>query len=110
MFSDYDNPPATSNSSGDPVQIIDPVNPENNVSRLYTRSDANAIVAAALDAGNAIDYALEAQTKQETVRSWQRVDSDTSIPFYAAIVDGYPRHFNMIACLVLGSIRLDTIH
>ena len=31
------------------------------------------IVEAAIDAGDAIDYALAAQTKQETVRSWQRV-------------------------------------
>ena len=57
----------------DPVQIIDPVNAENNVSRLYTVNDANAIVDAALDAGDAIDAALAAPTKHETVYYWQKV-------------------------------------
>ena len=57
----------------EPVQIIDPVNVENNVSKLYTRGQADAIVDAALDAGDAIDAALRAPTKQETVRYWQKV-------------------------------------
>ena len=57
----------------EPVQIIDPVNPENNASRLYTESQAEAIVEAALDAGDAIDGALAAPTKQETVYYWQKV-------------------------------------
>ena len=48
----------------EPVQIIDPVNAENNVSRLYTAAQADAIVDAALDAGDAIDAALAAPTKQ----------------------------------------------
>lgn len=55
------------------VKIIDPVNPKNNVSKLYTPAQANAIVDAALDAGEAIDAALEAPTKHETLRYWQRV-------------------------------------
>ena len=55
------------------MQIIDPVNAENNVSKLYTRGQADAIVDAALDAGDAIDAALRAPTKQETVRYWQKV-------------------------------------
>lgn len=57
----------------DPVQIIDPVNALNNVSRLYTAAQADAIVDAALDAGDAIDGALHAPTKQETVAYWQKV-------------------------------------
>jgi len=57
----------------EPVKIIDPVNAENNVSRLYTRAEADMIVEAALDAGDAIDAALAAPTKQETVRYWQKV-------------------------------------
>lgn len=60
-------------SFSDPVQIIDPVNAKNNASRLYTDAQADAIVDAALDAGDAIDAALAAPTKQETVRYWQRV-------------------------------------
>jgi hypothetical protein len=55
------------------MQIIDPVNAANNVSKLYTREQANAIVEAALDAGDAIDAALAAPTKHETVRYWQKV-------------------------------------
>ncbi|MCW2395734.1 MULTISPECIES: CBASS oligonucleotide cyclase [unclassified Sphingobium] len=55
------------------VQIIDPVNEVNNVSRLYTGANADLIVDAALEAGDAIDSALYAPTKQETVRYWQKV-------------------------------------
>lgn len=56
-----------------PVQIMDPVNSENNASSLYTDAQADAIVDAALDAGDAIDSALSAPTKQETLYYWQRV-------------------------------------
>lgn len=58
---------------GDPVQIIDPINAKNNVARLYTDENADAIVEAALDAGDAIDAALAAPTKQLTVYYWQKV-------------------------------------
>ena len=57
----------------EPVQIIDPVNAENNVSKLYSSSDADAIVNKALDAGDAIDAALAAPTKGETIYYWQKV-------------------------------------
>ncbi len=60
-------------SFSEPAQIIDPVNSENNVSRLYTTAQADAIVDAALDAGDAIDAALAAPTKQDTVRYWRKV-------------------------------------
>jgi hypothetical protein len=72
VFSDYYKP-STVGSITELVQIIDPVNAANNVSRLYTEKQANAIVDAALDAGDAIDAALAAPTKGETVRYWQRV-------------------------------------
>jgi hypothetical protein len=72
VFSDYYNPSAVGSFS-DPMQIIDPVNATNNVSRLYTSANAQMIVDAALDAGDAIDAALSAPTKQETVRYWQKV-------------------------------------
>jgi len=61
----------------EPVRIIDPVNELNNVSKLYTRADADIIVDAALDAGEAIDAALAAPTKGETVRYWQQVFGPT---------------------------------
>ena len=55
------------------MQIIDPVNEKNNVAALYTDAEADAIVETALDAGDAIDAALAAPTKQETVYYWRRV-------------------------------------
>jgi hypothetical protein len=55
------------------MQIIDPVNAANNVSRLYTAAEADMTVDAALDAGDAIDAALAAPTKGETVAYWQKV-------------------------------------
>ncbi len=57
----------------DPVQIIDPVNAKNNASCLYTNRQADIIVDAALDAGDAIDSALAAPTKERTVYYWQKV-------------------------------------
>ena len=55
------------------VRIIDPVNPKNNASKLYTSSQADAITEAALDAGDAIDAALAATTKEKTVYYWQKI-------------------------------------
>lgn len=59
------------------IQIIDPVNAKNNVGKLYTAKQADDIVNAALDAGDAIDAALAAPTKQETVYYWQKVFGST---------------------------------
>jgi hypothetical protein len=72
MFSDYYDT-AGCGPFADRVQIVDPVNAENNVSRLYTPDQATAIVDAALDAGDAIDAALAAPTKHETLRYWRKV-------------------------------------
>ena len=71
-FDDY-YPLSAIGSFSDPIQIIDPVNEENNASRLYTEIQADAIVDAALDAGDAIDAALRAPTKWQTVYYWQKV-------------------------------------
>ncbi len=72
VFSDYYQPAAVGSFS-ESVQIIDPVNAKNNASKLYTAAQADGIVSAALDAGDAIDAALAAPTKQETVYYWQKV-------------------------------------
>ena len=72
LFTDYYHPSAVGYFS-QPVQVIDPVNAENNVASLYTEAEADAIVDAALDAGDAIDSALAAPTKGETINYWQRV-------------------------------------
>lgn len=71
-FADYYKP-ETIGTFSEPIQIIDPVNAKNNVSRLYTDAQADAIVSAALDAGDAVDSALAAPTKQETLYYWQKV-------------------------------------
>lgn len=72
VFSDYYKP-STAGSLTDEVQILDPVNAQNNVARLYTAANADAIVDAALDAGDAIDAALAAPNKQLTAAYWQKV-------------------------------------
>lgn len=72
VFSDYYHPSSVGTFT-EPVQIIDPVNALNNVSRLYTAQEADAIVNATLDAGDAVDAALAAPTKQETVYYWQKI-------------------------------------
>lgn len=72
IFTDYYKSSEVGTFS-EPIQIIDPVNANNNVSRLYSRAHADAIVDAALEAGDSIDAALAAPTKQETVNYWQRV-------------------------------------
>ena len=72
IFTDYYRPSAVGQFST-PVQVIDPVNAKNNVANLYTATQADTIVEAALDAGDAIDAALAAPTKQETVYYWRKV-------------------------------------
>lgn len=72
VFGDYYEP-ATVGPFSEPIQIIDPVNAKNNVARLYTAAQADGIVDAALEAGEAIDAALAAPTKQETIYYWQKV-------------------------------------
>lgn len=60
-------------ASSDRVKIIDPVNAKNNAARLYTTANAHAIIDAAMDAGDAIDAALAATTKGDTVYYWQKI-------------------------------------
>ena len=72
IFSDYYSCQSVSNFIN-PVQIIDPVNKDNNVAKLYTEAQADNIVDAALAAGDAIDSARAAPTKQETIYYWQKL-------------------------------------
>jgi tRNA nucleotidyltransferase (CCA-adding enzyme) len=72
IFTDY-YPAAAVGNFSEPVQIIDPVNAKNNVSRLYSATQSDAVVDAALEAGDAIDAALKAPSKQQTVYYWQKV-------------------------------------
>jgi hypothetical protein len=72
VFTDY-FPANLVPTFSNPVQIIDPVNATNNVGSLYTAANVNAILDGAMEAGDAIDAALLAPTKGETVRYWQKV-------------------------------------
>jgi hypothetical protein len=71
-FADYYKPSRCKTTS-DPIRIWDPVNCTNNVAKLYTPANRDLVVEAALDAGDAIDSALRATTKAETVRYWQKI-------------------------------------
>ena len=72
VFADYYDP-AEVDTGVAPLRVLDPVNPTNNVCRLYTAHDAARIMDAALDAGDAIDAALRAPTKTLTLKYWRRV-------------------------------------
>lgn len=76
IFEDYYKA-STAPSFTERVRIIDPVNSKNNAAKLYTRMQADAIVEAAIDAGDAIDAALSATTKEKTVYYWQKVFGST---------------------------------
>lgn len=75
-FADYYSP-GDCKATTDPIRIWDPVNCDNNVAKLYTQDNRSRIVQAALDAGDAIDSALHAVSKGETVRYWQKVFGPT---------------------------------
>jgi predicted nucleotidyltransferase len=72
-FTDYYPQCDVSVNAGDRVKIIDPVNCANNVSRLYKDAEVRLISSAAMEAGDAIDWALSAPTKGDTVAAWQDV-------------------------------------
>lgn len=72
VFGDYYSPSSCAASSS-PVRIWDPVNCENNVAARYDSQHRDKIVEAALDAGDAIDSALRAISKSETIRYWRKV-------------------------------------
>lgn len=72
VFGDYYDP-ATVGVFYEPSQIIDPLNAKNNVANLYTRNDLALIASTALDAGDAIDAANRAISKEKTVYYWQKV-------------------------------------
>lgn len=72
VFSDFYDPKLVG-PLNDPVQIIDPVNHGNNAARLYSREQADMVVDACLDTGDAIAAALYATSKQDTLYYWRKV-------------------------------------
>lgn len=57
----------------DVIEVFDPVNPENNITRNYAETDRQAIVNAAHEALDALNEAQYATTKSEAVECWQDI-------------------------------------
>lgn len=72
-FNDYYAASKLPPSTGHPVEVFDPVNPENNVAVNYSLSDRQLVVDAARRALDAIGEAKWATTKGEAVECWQDV-------------------------------------
>jgi hypothetical protein len=60
-------------SLSDPIRVIDPVNPTNNVCKSYTKADRDQLLEAAADALDAVTAARYGTTKGYAVECWQRV-------------------------------------
>lgn len=72
IFTDY-YAASAAKDTGHPIQIFDPVNPDNNVAALYTEAERVAIVDAALEAIDAINWGRRATTKADAVSAWKDV-------------------------------------
>ncbi len=72
LFDDYYRRDQVADDSK-PIRIFDPVNPKNNAAKDYTYAHKAALVKAAGEAADAVDAALYATTKGETVRYWQKI-------------------------------------
>ena len=72
-FADYYSASKLPDALNDPVQIFDPVNPNNNVASQYTEDNRRLIVTAAQDALDALNEAHTAATKGHAVEMWRVV-------------------------------------
>ena len=72
-FTDYYTKSDLPSPSGSPIEIFDPVNPENNVASRYMSHDRDQLVDAAEEALDAITEAGFATTKGQAVDCWQLV-------------------------------------
>jgi hypothetical protein len=72
VFTDH-YPEAAVGDSGAPIQVYDPVNPQNNVASQYTEADRQIMVEAAEDAADAIAFARRATTKGGAVDQWRTI-------------------------------------
>lgn len=72
-FHDYFSADEMPNSTGAAIEVLDPVNPRNNVTSQYSADDRNALVEAAQDAADAIREARYSDTKKRAVELWQTV-------------------------------------
>ncbi|WP_026454399.1 CBASS oligonucleotide cyclase [Saccharomonospora iraqiensis] len=65
------------NAAADPIQVWDPVNPENNVARGYTEQDRQRLVDHASTTLDTISLAAYAATKGEALDAWRKVFGPT---------------------------------
>lgn len=72
-FTDYYAPAKLPGRQGDGVEIIDPVNPANNVAGDITSHELNLLVALSSQALDDLSYASTCQTKGAAVECWQSV-------------------------------------
>ena len=72
-FTDYYGRGELPLPTGKPIEVFDPVNPQNNVASRYTRDDCDRIVDTAEEALDAITEASFATTKGQAVVCWQVV-------------------------------------
>ena len=71
VFTDYYKTSDVPTSSGSAIDVIDPVNPKNNVAINYKLADRQRIVDAAHRALDALGEARFAPTKGEEIENWQ---------------------------------------
>lgn len=71
-FNDYYGPDELA-ASNDPIQIWDPVNPDNNVACSYSDADRKRLVDCAGQAVDAVSWAAQAPTKGAAVDAWREL-------------------------------------
>jgi len=76
-FKDYYGGKELPPPSGKPIEILDPVNPRNNVAHRYTQHDLDQIVQAAEEAHDAITESGFATSKGQAIDCWQVVFGTT---------------------------------
>jgi hypothetical protein len=76
-FTDFCKPSEIPARSTAAIEVLDPVNPANNVASRYTTADRDRIVAAAHDALDALTEARFAPTKGRAVECWQTILGST---------------------------------
>ena len=73
IFDDYCDAHCLPDPTGNPIEVFDPVNPNNNVTNRYTANDRDLLVGAAEEAADSIREAFYTTTKERAVKSWQAV-------------------------------------
>ncbi|MFJ9680977.1 CBASS oligonucleotide cyclase [Streptomyces sp. NPDC101194] len=76
IFTDYYKAEAV-NATADPIQVWDPVNPQNNVARGYTEQDRQRLVNHARITLETISMAAYAATKGEALDAWRELFGPT---------------------------------